>query len=143
MNRATGSFEVSLQPLSNAEVSTDAMHVRERRRLQDALTAVRHRVTVADAGERLFPNGERHLRPRERLARLYPPELLAETVKIAALADFSLDELRYEYPRELVPAGETPASHLRRLTGDGAQKRWPAGVPANMVRIWSSTTTSS
>ena len=108
------------------------MHVRERRRLQDALTAVRHGVTVAEAGERLFPNGERHLRPRERLARLYPPELLAETVKIAALADFSLDELRYEYPRELVPAGETPASHLRGLTGAGAQKRWPAGVPANM-----------
>jgi len=108
------------------------MHVRERRRLQDALTAVRHKVTVAGAGERLFPNGERHLRPRERLARLYPPELLAETVKIAALADFSLDELRYEYPRELVPAGETPASHLRKLTGAGAQKRWPAGVPGNM-----------
>jgi len=108
------------------------MHVRERRRLQDALTAVRHRVTVAEAGERLFPNGERHLRPRERLARLYPPGLLAETVKIAALADFSLDELRYEYPRELVPADETPASHLRKLTAAGAQKRWPAGVPANM-----------
>src|SRR5688572_11264468 len=108
------------------------MHLRERRRLQDALTAVRHRVTVAEAGERLFPNGERHLRPRERLARLYPPGLLAETVKIAALADFSLDELRYEYPRELVPADETPASHLRKLTAAGAQKRWPAGVPANM-----------
>ena len=108
------------------------MHLRERRRLQDALTAVRHRVTVAEAGERLFPNGERHLRPRERLARLYPPGLLAETVKIAALADFSLDELRYEYPRELVPENETPASHLRKLTAAGAQKRWPAGVPANM-----------
>ena len=105
------------------------MHVRERRALQDALTAVRHGVTVAEAGERLYPNGERHLRERERLARLYPPELLAETVKIAALANFSLDELRYEYPRELVPAGETPASHLRKLTEAGARKRWPAGIP--------------
>ncbi len=108
------------------------MHVRERRQLQDALTAVRHGVTVAEAGERLFANGERHLRDREYLARLYPPELLAETVKIAALVDFSLDELRYEYPRELVPAGETPASHLRKLTEAGARKRWPAGVPDNM-----------
>ena len=53
------------------------MHVRERRALQDALTAVRHGVTLAEAGERLFPNGERHLRTRERLAALYPPELLA------------------------------------------------------------------
>jgi error-prone DNA polymerase len=105
------------------------MHVRERRRLQDAMTAVRHGVTLAEAGERLHPNGERHLRPRERLAKLYPPALLAETVKIAALASFSLDELRYEYPRELVPAGETPASHLRKLTEAGAARRWPAGVP--------------
>jgi error-prone DNA polymerase len=108
------------------------MHVRARRRLQDALTAVRHGVTVAEAGNRLHPNGERHLRERARLARLYPPELLAETVKIAALANFSLDELRYEYPRELVPAGETAASHLRKLTEAGAAKRWPAGIPAKM-----------
>ncbi|HUQ09432.1 MAG TPA: error-prone DNA polymerase [Steroidobacteraceae bacterium] len=108
------------------------MHVRERRRLQDALTAVRHGVTVAEAGERLHANGERHLRERGRLARLYPPELLAETVKIASLVDFSLDELRYEYPHELVPAGETAVSHLRKLTEEGARKRWPAGIPDNM-----------
>jgi error-prone DNA polymerase len=108
------------------------MHVRERRRLQDALTAVRHGVTVAEAGGRLLANGERHLRERDRLARLYPPELLAETVKIASLADFSLDELRYEYPRELVPAGETAVSHLRKLTEAGALKRWPKGVPDDM-----------
>jgi error-prone DNA polymerase len=108
------------------------MHVRERRALQDALTAVRHGVSVAEAGTRLFPNGERHLRDRERLAKLYPAELLAETVKIAALADFSLDELRYEYPRELVPAGETAASHLRKLTQAGARRRWPEGIPGAM-----------
>lgn len=109
------------------------MHVRERRRLQDALTAVRHGVTVAEAGERLHPNGERYLRERDRLARLYPPGLLAETVKIASLAHFSLDELRYEYPRELVPPGETAASHLRQLTYEGAHKRWPAGIPERML----------
>jgi error-prone DNA polymerase len=105
------------------------MHVRERRRLQDALTAVRHGVTLATAGTRLHPNGERYLRPRVRLERLYPPALLAETVKIAALSTFSLDELRYEYPHELVPAGETAASHLRKLTEAGARKRWPSGIP--------------
>jgi error-prone DNA polymerase len=110
------------------------MHLRERRRLQDALTAVRHGVRLAEAGERLFPNGERHLRERARLAKLYPPELLAETLLVAARAHFSLDELRYEYPRELVPAGATPASHLRALTEAGAAKRWPAGVPPPMRR---------
>ncbi len=115
------------------------MHVRERRGLQDALTAVRHGVTLAEAGTRLFPNGERHLREPERLAKLYPAELLAETVKIAALANFSLDELRYEYPRELVPEGETAASHLRKLAAAGARKRWPQGVPADHARAGSTT----
>ena len=105
------------------------MHVRARRRLQDALTAVRLNVPVAEAGWSLYPNGERYLREPERLAKLYPPELIAETVRLAARCTFSLDELRYEYPRELVPAGETPASHLRRLTEDGAQRRWPEGLP--------------
>ena len=107
------------------------MHVRSRRRLQDALTAVRLSVPVRQAGWSLHPNGERHLRELERLVRLYPPELLQETVRIARRCTFSLDELRYEYPRELVPPGATPASHLRRLTEAGARRRWPHGVPAS------------
>ena len=105
------------------------MHVRARRALQDALTAIRHGVTLAAAGTRLYPNGERHLRERKRLVRLYPPELLAATLKIAERCSFSLDELRYEYPHELVPAGETPTTHLRALVGRGMHERWPEGVP--------------
>ena len=107
------------------------MHVRSRRRLQDALTAIRLNVPIAEAGWNLHPNGERYLREPERLVKLYPPELLAQTVRIAQRCVFSLDELRYEYPRELVPPGQTPASHLRRLTEEGAQRRWPHGVPAS------------
>jgi error-prone DNA polymerase len=105
------------------------MHVRARRRLQDAVTAIRHNVTIREAGRRLYPNGERYLRERARLAKLYPRELLAQTVAIARRCVFSLEELRYEYPHELVPAGETPASHLRKLTEAGARWRWPQGVP--------------
>jgi error-prone DNA polymerase len=105
------------------------MHVRARRRLQDAVTAIRHNVTIREAGGKLYPNGERYLRERGRLAKLYPRELLAETVAIARRCVFSLEELRYEYPHELVPAGETPASHLRKLTEAGARWRWPQGVP--------------
>ncbi|HYM27809.1 MAG TPA: PHP domain-containing protein, partial [Steroidobacteraceae bacterium] len=105
------------------------MHVRERRQLQDALTAIRLKLPIAQLGSRLYPNGERHLRERARLARLYPPQLLAASVELAQECRFSLDELRYEYPRELVPAGETPASYLRRLTEEGARRRWPGGVP--------------
>ena len=55
------------------------MHVRSRRRLQDVLTAIRLGKPVAQCGQALYPNAERHLRLRMRLAQLYPPELLAET----------------------------------------------------------------
>ena len=105
------------------------MHARSRRPLQDAMTALRLNTTVAAAGGALFANGERHLRPRLVLSRLYPPELLAETLAVAARCDFSLAELRYEYPEEVVPAGETPDSWLRRLTDEGLARRYPAGVP--------------
>ncbi|UCV30080.1 error-prone DNA polymerase [Ferribacterium limneticum] len=105
------------------------MHIKARRPVQDVLTALRLKSTVFEAGYALFPNGERHLRSRLRLSRLYPPELLAETLSIAARCEFSLDELRYEYPEEIVPAGETPASWLRAETERGLQRRYPAGVP--------------
>ena len=104
------------------------MHARGRRALQDTLTAIRHHTTLADAGHRLFPNGERHLRSRRALAAIYPADLLAESVRIAARCRFSLRELRYEYPHELVPAGHTPATWLRQLVEEGAVWRWPDGI---------------
>ena len=105
------------------------MHVRRRRALQDTLTAIRHHTTVAEAGWRLFPNGERHLRTRDALAALYPADLLAETLRVAERCRFMLDQLRYTYPHELVPDGHTPTSWLRALTEDGIRWRWPDGAP--------------
>jgi error-prone DNA polymerase len=104
------------------------MHLRSRRPLQDTLTAIRLRTPVAASGHALFPNAERHLRLRVRLAQIYPPELLSETVRIAERCRFSLDELRYEYPEELVPEGETPESWLRKLTETGLRRRFPEGA---------------
>ncbi len=111
------------------------MHVRGRRALQDVLTAIRLNVPVKDAGFALYPNGERHLRTRRRLAKLYPAEWLAETVRIAERCNFSLDSLRYEYPRELAPEGETPSQYLRRLTEAGLQRRFPNGTPDRVRRL--------
>ncbi len=105
------------------------MHVRGRRALQDTLTAIRLRTTLAAAGDRLEPNGERHLRSRAVLAQLYPPALLQETLAIAGRVRFDLGELRYEYPREVVPDGHSPASYLRLLTVQGMRRRWPGGTP--------------
>jgi error-prone DNA polymerase len=105
------------------------MHARGRRALQDVMTAIRHRTTVAEAGLRLFPNGERHLRPRNALAEMYPAALLAESARIARRCTFDLGELRYQYPCELVPAGQTPTAWLRELTEQGLRWRWPEAIP--------------
>ncbi len=119
----------ALTGLPIVAVGSVAMHTRSRKPLLDLLTATRLRRTVAQAGAALQPNAEAHLRPRARLAALYRPEWLAASVTLAARCAFSLAELRYEYPQEIVPAGHTPASWLRALTEQGAARRYPAGVP--------------
>lgn len=109
------------------------MHVRSRKPLQDVLTAVRVGRPLAACGFALTPNAEQHLRTRVRLAQSFPPELLAETLHIAGrCTKWSLDELRYQYPAEVVPEGRTPAQHLRDLTEAGAAAHWPAGVPGKV-----------
>ncbi|WP_445370376.1 error-prone DNA polymerase [Methylomonas sp. HW2-6] len=109
------------------------MHRRSRQALQDTLTAIRLGKPLPELGYALFANGERHLRPLSRLAQLYPDEWLHQSLAIAARCNFSLAELRYEYPRELVPNGYTPTTWLRHLTETGIRKRWPTGEP-NKVR---------
>ena len=111
------------------------MHVPERQPLRDVLTAIRLGKSVDKLGTRLDQNRERYLRPLAELSAIYPLEMLEETLAVADRCTFSLDELRYEYPRELVPAGLTPAEHLRALTATGAQARWPDGIPANVVAL--------
>ncbi|WP_426808311.1 error-prone DNA polymerase [Pseudomonas sp. WOUb67] len=104
------------------------MHVRGRRALQDCMTAIRQHCQVAEAGRFLFANGERHLRSQAQLGELYPADLLAETLAIAERCQFDLSELKYQYPRELVPQGHTPASWLRELCEQGLPLRWPGGA---------------
>ena len=111
------------------------MHCRGRRRLQDTLTAIRLGQPLQKMGFGLYSNGERYLRPIGELAGIYPGRLLKETLAVAERIDFSLDELRYEYPRELVPEGATPAGHLRGLTEEGLRWRWPDGAPAKVREL--------
>ena len=96
-----------------------------RQPLQDLLTAIRHRTTVNELGLKAFSNAERSLRPISELVSLYPKEMMAESLKIAARCNFSMDELRYEYPEDLVPPHLTPGEYLRQLTYAGARERWP------------------
>ena len=110
------------------------MHDAGRRHLQDLVTAIRLNTPLHALGRRLFPNGERHLRDRDRLAQLYPAGLLEAAAGIARRCSFTLDELDWHYPAELVPAGESPASWLARLTARGMARRWPGGAPAEVER---------
>ena len=111
-----------------AAVGNVHMHCRSRLVLQDVFTALRLHTTVAGAGTALSPNGERYLRPRTDLARLYPAEMRAQSCRIADDCMFNLRDIEYDYPAELVPAGQTSSSHLRNLVEKGAVKRWPEGV---------------
>jgi len=108
------------------------MDVRGRRVLQDTMTAIRQGLPLAECGAQLFRNGERHLRSRRALSNIHPAALLQEAVALARRCTFRLDQIRYHYPAELVPAGQTPGSWLRTLALRGMQERWPAGVPAGV-----------
>jgi len=111
------------------------MHVAQRKPLQDVLTAIRLKASVKELGTALHANRERHLRPIARLRMLYPAEMLQESMTILERCRFSLDELRYEYPEELVPAHLTPGQFLRQITHAGAAKRWPAGIPEDVKEL--------
>jgi error-prone DNA polymerase len=114
-------------------VATNQVHYHDEHRqaLQDVLTCIRHGCTIHDAGFRLFPNGERFLKPPEEMHRLFrdSPEALRRTIEIAERCAFSLDALRYEYPDEIVPAGKTTGEYLADLTWAGAAGRYPQGIP--------------
>jgi error-prone DNA polymerase len=122
---------LGLAPLAAGDVH---MATRRQRVLQDTVTAIRHGLPLAECGAHLFRNGERHLRTRRALANIHATAeggraLLQAAVELARRCTFKLREVTYDYPAELVPEGETPASYLRKLAIRGMHCRWPEGVP--------------
>jgi error-prone DNA polymerase len=107
-------------------------HTPARRMLQDVLTCIHHGTTIERAGLLLAPNAERHLKAPHEMHRIFAeyPKALARSVEVALrAAQFSLDELRYEYPSEPCPDGMTPATYLAQLCEQGTRRRYPQGVP--------------
>ncbi len=111
------------------------MHDRHRKPLHDVITATRLHLPVSELGTLAMAHSEGHLKPIAQLLKRYPPRLVIETLAIAAQCSFSLDEIRYEYPREVVPAEETPKSYLRKLTYEGMTTRYGAVFPEAVVAI--------
>ncbi|MCB2066462.1 MAG: PHP domain-containing protein, partial [Erythrobacter sp.] len=106
-------------------------HAPDRRPLQDVMTAIRHKTTVARAGHVLHANAERHLKSPEAMVKLFTrwPHAIAAARMVADACRFSLDELRYEYPDEIYPEGMGPQEYLEAETWKGADRRYPSGVP--------------
>ncbi len=123
--------QLQMQAVAAGDVHMD---VRRQRVLQDTMTAIRYGLPLADCGAHLFRNGERHLRTRHALGNIYPHSLLAASVALARRCTFTMDQIRYRYPAELVPESRTPATHLRALTEAGMRNRWPDGAPAHIVQ---------
>ncbi|HUZ33641.1 MAG TPA: error-prone DNA polymerase [Xanthobacteraceae bacterium] len=122
-------------------VNDVSYHVPERRPLADIVTCIREKCTLAEAGLRLAVNAERHLKPPAEMTRLFKnfPDAIARTIDIAGACNFSLDQLKYEYPDEPVPEGKTAQQHLADLTWAGARdrypkERYPDGIPADVVK---------
>jgi error-prone DNA polymerase len=109
------------------------------RRLHDILSCIAEKTTLEAAGKRLMANAERYLKPPDEMARLFHgyPRALAETGRILRCIGFSLDQLRYEYPNEPIPAGHSPQGWLETLTLQKARERWPDGIPPRIMTLLS------
>ena len=112
------------------------MHVRVRRPLLDVVTCIREKCVIDEAGWRLGANAEQHLKSAVDMAYLFRGHetALGRTVEIAERCNFSLDELRYEYPDEITPDGEPAQLQLERLTWKGAKWRYPGGPTAEVKK---------
>ncbi|MGF1800585.1 error-prone DNA polymerase [Vibrio gigantis] len=111
------------------------MHNANRLPLQHSLTAIKYQKPITEVGSHLLANAERCLRSINKLSHIFKTEWLEESNRITELCDFDLDSLRYEYPSELIPQGETPMSYLRMLVEKGKQARFPQGVPSDIQQI--------
>ena len=137
----TANIYIALHQLSDQlnipMVATNDVHYHEpaRRQLQDIVTCIREKCTIHTAGYRLHPNAERYLKTKEEMLRLFRqyPDAIQRTQEIAEACQFSLDELKYEYPEEITTEGRTPQEELTYLAWQGARERYGEYVPEKTI----------
>jgi len=107
------------------------------RPLHDIVTGIREGTAIQQAGRLLAANAERHLKAPGEMARLFRdcPEAISEGLKLLGRIDFTLDQLRYEYPHEPVPEGWTPQGWLEHLVMEEAERRHPDGLPPRWLEV--------
>ncbi|HEX4694100.1 error-prone DNA polymerase [Sphingomonas sp.] len=112
--------------------TNDALYASSKQRpLHDVVTCIRKGTTVKAAGRLLEANAERHLKHPDEMARLFRryPQAIAETERLLARIDFTLDQLSYEYPHEPVPDGWEAQDWLEHLVMEAAHKRYDGTIP--------------
>jgi error-prone DNA polymerase len=129
-------FDISQQinhKFNIKQVATNDVHYHcsHRAPLQDVQTCIRHHVELSHAGFNLFSNHERYLKSEKQMLRLFKdhPDWVHRTEEIAQACQFSLSELRYRYPSEWIPQGQTAQSYLDQLVWKGALNRYPHSTP--------------
>ncbi len=110
-------------------------HHPSRRQLQDVVTCIREKCTIDNAGFKLFPNAERHLKTQEEMLRLFRnyPDAIAKTQEIAEACQFSLHQLKYEYPEEIITEGRTPQEEITHLAWKGAKEIFGEPLPPKVI----------
>ncbi len=112
-------------------------HDRDRRMMQDIVTCIRHNCTIDELGHRKQRFADRYLKPPEEMHRLFKryPEAMARTTEIAKRCRFSLDQLVYQYPEEILLPGLTAQGALEKLTWEAVPDRYPEGLPDDVRKI--------
>lgn len=113
------------------------MHSESRKPLFDVLTCILHHTTLFEAKNKLIQNAERCLKSIDSISVLWQDrlDLVEKTLDIAQRIKFSLDEIRYRYPRSQIPDKLTPSEYLKKLSYEGAQWRYPQGVPEQIKKM--------
>ncbi|PKH56182.1 error-prone DNA polymerase [Shewanella sp. Choline-02u-19] len=109
------------------------MHCEQRQKLQDILTCIRYSTELSQAGDRLLANAETALKPMSAIYKRYPKAWIDNSLLIAAQCDFCLDELKYEYPSEVVPSGLSASQYLAQEVYKGAMRRFNDHVPTSVT----------
>ncbi|KQM74266.1 error-prone DNA polymerase [Sphingomonas sp. Leaf20] len=118
--------------------TTDALYAYpDDRDLHDIVTCIREGTSIHKAGRLLAANGERHLKPESEIARLFRdrPDAVAESARLLSRIAFTLDDLKYEYPHEPIPAGWDAHDWLEHLVWQIALERYDYRVPEKMLAL--------
>ncbi|MCC6276320.1 MAG: error-prone DNA polymerase [Oligoflexia bacterium] len=111
------------------------MHHPSQKRVLDLVTCIAKGLKIQEAGRELSLNSEAFLKSHDEMLKLWPdhPELVYRTYDVAQRIKFSFKELRYRYPQEALPEGETDSkAYFEKIVWESALKKYKGRIPAKV-----------